>query len=228
MTTEFNFAGLHSAFVEAVSRHEPSIAFALTEGKGKFVFLLFLRTNTKGDIEWGDLELFIILARTQAIIRSKLFGNHYRGGVFKVFLTGEDEQAIRSELGLGAVGGPTFALDRFLAKLNSMIPATIPLEMKVAVIKSEREAIKAYCGSYLEDAGRLHLLTLKKLPEGQRPREETLRKLYMLNAAPADIAALIRNLKELRWTAAWTNREPDTDRFAEAFARAAGAISRRR
>lgn len=220
MTTEFNFKGLHPAFLEAVNRHEPSVAFVLAEGRGKFVFLLFMTTDSSGRIVWGDLELFILLARTQKMLQFKLLGNHKKVGDFKVRLTEDDEQAIRAELGLGqAEGGPAFALLDFLAKLDGMIPASIPLEAKVAAINDEKMAIEAHCKTYLDDASKVYLLGVRRLPDGMRPREETLRKLYMLDAEPVAIASLIRNLKRIRWTTSWTAAKPVTDKFAEIFAK---------
>ncbi|WP_154234579.1 hypothetical protein [Burkholderia pseudomallei] len=224
---EFNFKGLHPAILEAVNRHEPSIAFALAEGNGKFVFLLFMTTDSAGRIVWGALELFVLLSGTQKMLRFKLLGNHKIAGDFKVRLTEDDEQAIRAELGLGqAVGGPAFVLLDFLNKLNGMIPASIPLEAKVAVIKDEKKAIEAHCKTYLDDASKVYLLGVRPLPDGKRPREETLRKLYMLDAEPAAIAALIRNLKKIRWTTYWTATKPATDRFSEIFAKIAGLAAK--
>lgn len=220
---EFNFKGLHPAFLEAVNRHEPSIAFALAEGKGKFVFLLFMTTDSSGRIVWGDLELFILLARTQRMLQFKLLGNHKKAGDFKVRLDENDEQAIRGELGLGqTAGSPVFVLLDFLAKLNGMIPTFIPLEDKIAVIGSERAAVETHCKKYLDDASKVYLLAARRLPDGHRPREETLRKLYMLNANPTAIAALIRSLKRVRWTTYWTAQKPASDAFADVFAKVAG------
>ncbi|TDV07005.1 hypothetical protein [Paraburkholderia caballeronis] len=224
---EFNFKGLHTVFLEAVNRYEPSVAFALAEGKGRFVFLLFMVTDSAGRIVWGELELFILLAGTQKMLRFKLLGNHKIAGDFKIRLTEDDERAIRAELGIGdAVGGPAFALQDFLNKLDGMIPTSIPLEAKVAVIRDEKTAIEAHCKTYLDDASKVYLLAVRPLPDGRRPREETLRKLYMLDAEAAAIAALIRNLRRIRWTTYWTATEPSTDRFAEIFAKVAGIVAK--
>lgn len=207
LTIEFNFDGLHPVFVEAVRKHEPSIAFALQEGPGRFVFLLFLATNSKGDIAWGKLELFILLGRTQRMLRFDLFGNHFKQGDFRVWLNDYDEQAIRDELGItDSASGPGFVLKNFLTKLNGMIPATLPLSAKIDTIKGDRAAIDAHCRDYIEEASKVYLLGVKRLPKGSRPREETLRKLYMLDVATADISALIGHLKRIRWTVCWTDK----------------------
>lgn len=225
MTTEFNFTGLHPVFTEAVKNHEPSIAFGLMEGQGKFIFLLFLATDSKGQIAWGEMELFILLGRTQRMLRFSLFGNHFQKGDFKIWLKAKDEQAIRDELGLnGATQGPVFILKDFLAKLNGMIPTTLPLAAKIDVIKAEKPTIQAHCKDYLEEASKVYLLGVRALPEGHKPREETLRKLYMLDVDTADITALINNLKRIRWTVCWTAEEPTGDIFAEIFAKVANAM----
>ncbi|RKP48278.1 hypothetical protein [Trinickia fusca] len=226
MTTEFNFTGLHPAFLEAVQRHEPSIAFTLIDGLGKFTFLLFLRTDSAGKIVWGELELFILLARTQGVIRRKLYGHHRAAGDFTAYLTNDNEKAIRAELGLGesATGAAAFVLHDFLAKLNEMIPASISLEAKMAVIKEHRTVIQTHCADYIDNASKVYLLRVGPLEAGKKPREETLRKLYMLAAPREDVAALIRNLKQIRWTTFWTETRPKSDKFAEIFAKVAGVM----
>lgn len=217
---EFNFKGLHPAFMEALARQEPSIAFALTDGIGKFVFLLFMTTDAKGNLVWGELDLFILLARTQKMLKFRLLGNHKNAGDFKIRLYDEHEKAIRAELGIEtATEGPAFVLQAFLSKLNEQIPASIPLESKISVIRADRGPIKAHCADHLDKADRVYLLRVGPLPNGYRPKEETLRKLYMLDAAADDVAALIKHLKAMRWTAFWTASESKGAKFAEIFAK---------
>lgn len=224
--SEFNFTGLHPAFLEAVDRHEPSIAFTLIDGQGRFVFLLFMATDSRGNVAWGDLELFILLGRTQRMLRLKLLGNHKIKGDFKVRLTQEDEVAIREELNLGAAAtGPAFLIGDFLSKLNGLIPQSILLEEKIEAIKADRAQIESHCKDYVDQATKIYLLRVGPLPAGHFPREETLRKLYMLNAPTDDIASLIRHLKRIRWTAYWTATKPTTDKFADIFAKVANAAS---
>jgi hypothetical protein len=42
---DFNFTGLHSVFKEAIARHEPTVAFPLSNGVGRFLFLIFIPTD---------------------------------------------------------------------------------------------------------------------------------------------------------------------------------------
>lgn len=221
----FNFRGLHSAFLEMITRHEPSIAFTLTDGKGKFVFFLFLNTNSAGKIIWGNHELFVFLANTQHMLRFDLKGNHRNAGDFKIWLDDKDEAAIRAELGLGATtaGGPAFLLNDFLNRLDGKIPTSIPLVDKIATIQNQSQAVQTYCASYLENASKIYLLGKLTLSKGKHPQEQTLRKLYMLNAAPRDIELLIQHLKRLGWTTRWTASKPSSDAFAALFTQAATA-----
>lgn len=224
MKTKFNFKGLHSVFIEAIDRHEPSIAFSLTEGIGKFVFLIFIKTNLSGSIVWGELELFVLLARTQRMLCLKLYGNHKVGGNFEVWMNDADKDAIKDELGLrGATQGPAFSLTAFLTKLDSMIPSSIPLETKIETLQSHRNLVSLHCGAHVDASSKIYLFKVGPLPTGYRPREETLRKLYMLDAPTHHIAQLIENLKSIRWTTYWTATKPDTDRFSEIFAKVAAA-----
>lgn len=160
------------------------------------------------------------------MLRFDLYGNHRNQGDFRIWLKGDDELAIRHELNIvDPTNGPAFVLQNFLAKLNRMIPATLPLTTKIDTIKGDRAAIDAYCRDYIEEASKVYLLGVKVLPKGSRPREETLRKLYMLDVATADISALIGHLKRIRWTVCWTDKKPTTDKFAEVFAKVAGAVN---
>lgn len=206
----FNFIGLHSVFCEAIRRHEPTVAFPLTNGRGRFLFLIFIPTDSDGKIKWSALELYLILSRTQAILRFDLKGQHYHQGDFRIKLTGSDIAAIREELGLGGVhgGGEEFDLERFLTSLNDAIPLTLPLEEKIAAIQSEDGLVKANCSKFLDNALKVHLIGPRKLERPKKPREETLRKLYSLSAEPKTIASLVRNLKALNWTVSWTESKP--------------------
>lgn len=215
---EFNFTGLHPVFLEALERHEPSIAFALQEGKGKFVFFFFINTDSRGSIRWSDFELFIFLARTQKMLRFKLLGNHKRSGDFKIKLRKDDELKIKDELGIqGSTNSPYFALERFLAKLNNNIPTTIPLKNKITEIKKHENAVKIYCKEYIEDATKVYLLRLGPVTNGKRPREETLRKLYMIDAPTDDMTRLITALRRVGWTAYWTANESKGKAFSAIF-----------
>ncbi|HDX8373222.1 TPA: hypothetical protein RQN12_004267 [Aeromonas dhakensis] len=215
---EFNFTGLHPTFLEALQRHEPSIAFALQEGEGRFVFFFFLKTDSRGNIKWGDLELFIFLARTQTMLRFKLLGNHKNAGDFKIRLNINDEHKIREELGIqGSPNTPAFDLGRFLARLNDNIPVTIPLKNKVEVIKQQKNAVKDHCREYIEEAQKIYLIRLGPVTNGGKPREETLRKLYMIDAPADDITSLISDLKQIKWTAYWTASESKGQSFSAIF-----------
>lgn len=219
----FNFTGLHAVFKEAILRREPSVAFQVSNGQGKFTFLLFIVTNKNGDIQWGNLELFIILARTQGFLALPLRGNHYKAGDFKVTLSGADEQAIRAELGIEDAIQGKFSFGDFLSDLNSSIPQELAFEEKIACIQAHKVIVREKCGSHIDGATKVYLLGRLPLSLPKRPREETLRKLYMLNADPKAIARLIHHLKRLNWTTRWTATKPSDDRFAALWAEASSA-----
>lgn len=225
---DFNFTGLHSVFKEAIARHEPTIAFPLINGLGRFLFLIFIPTDSKGDIKWSAIELFIFLGRSQGILNFDLKGRHYHHGEFKISLTEGDIKAIRVELGLddGIHHGSIFVLRDFLESLNAAIPLTLPLEEKVAALQQHRDLIRTHCGNHVEDASKIYLLAPRPLSKPRKPREETLRKLYSLNAAPKTIASLVRNLKLLNWTVSWTATQPSNSdgRFERLWLKTVAAL----
>lgn len=212
---QFNFTGLHSVFLEAIHRREATIAFPLANGPGRFLFLIFIPTNKDGKIIWPELQLFIILARTQAILNFDLKGLHLRDGDFKIWVTQADIAAIRTELGLNEATreGEAFDIQRFLSDLNDAIPLTLPLEEKIAALQSEETLVRTHCSKFVDKALKVHLLGPKRLESHRKPREETLRKLYSLKATPMATANLVRNLKALNWTVSWTDKKPTDGRF---------------
>lgn len=225
---KFNFSGLHEVFREAIQKHEPSISFSLVDGRGLFVFILFLKTDTKGNIKWGDLELFILLARTQAMLPLKLYGNHFHRGEFIVGISADHLSKIRRELDLGEANtGHPFDLENFLIKLNGMVPTSLTLRQKIDVIKEHRDAIRIHCKKYVDNASKVYLLRVDRPPNGGKPREETLRKLYMFNEDTQVMTTFIQNLKSVGWTAFWTDRESTTPAFSELFTRVAEQIAAR-
>ncbi|WP_429109880.1 hypothetical protein [Aeromonas veronii] len=106
---------------------------------------------------------------------------------------------------------------RFLARLNDNIPVTIPLKNKVEVIKQHKNAVKDHCREYIEEAQKIYLIRLGPVTNGGKPREETLRKLYMIDAPADDITSLISDLKQIKWTAYWTASESKGQSFSAIF-----------
>lgn len=216
----FNFSGLHSVFIEAIHRHEPTIAFPLINGRGRFVFLLFIPSDKAGKIKWDKIELFIILGRTQRVLPFDLTGNHLHKGVFNIATRSADEQAFRAELGIENADRGNFSLSDFLAQLNNMIPTSISLEDKISCIQENREQVRMHCGRHINSATRVHLLRPQPVALPKKPREETLRKLYMLEEDKKAISRLIEKLKERNWTVAWTDVKPDGVKFLEIWQKA--------
>lgn len=216
----FNLSGLHSVFVQAINRHEATIVFPLINGRGRFVFLLFIPTEIDGRIKWDDLELFVILGRTQRVLSFDVKGNHYYKGVFKIATTWSDEQAFRAELGIEAAVRGKFTLHGLLGALNAAIPPTLRLEDTIACMQNNRALIRSHCGRHVVEAERVYLLRAQPVPPPKKPREETLRKLYTLSQDKQAIAKLVSRLKERNWTVAWTDIEPEGDKFLSVWQQA--------
>lgn len=219
-TMEFNFTGLKAVFAEAVKRYEPTILFSLQDGLGQFVFMIFLETDSKGKIKFGDLELFVIFGRTQQIYAFPLYGNFLKDGDFRIFLNADHVRTIRDELGIpDNADGPPFVVSDFLGRLNTSIPQSIPLTTKIDLMQNNRQIIERNCVRYLDEADKIFLLGPRPLPSLSRPREETLRKLYMLSQDPATIGRLIDKLKARNWTVAWSKIERSPVAFADLWSK---------
>jgi hypothetical protein len=210
----FNFNNLNSVFAEAISRHEPSIVFPLSNGKGLFVFLLFIPTDSNGHIKYNTLELNIIFGRTQAFLSRDLYGSHKKGD-FKIYFNQEHELMFKKELGIESATTGNFDFTRFLDELNNMIPQSLPLESKIATMKDHSNLIQINCSKHIDSAMRIYLLGTKKLPSNQKPKEETLRKLMMLKGEPDEHARFINSLKKLNWTLRWTDKKPTEDAYLQ-------------
>lgn len=59
MSTQFNFGRLHAIYSAAWTKNEPTIAFEVIQGRGRFVFMIFFSPEDKGS--YGE-HLFIYLA----------------------------------------------------------------------------------------------------------------------------------------------------------------------
>lgn len=222
---EFNFNRLHTVFVEAIRRHEPTVAFTVRNGPGLFVFLIFIPSDKDGKIDFNKLELSIIMARTQSFMTRELFGNHYNKGDFKVYFDRHHESMIRKELGIENAEEGRFSLLDFLKALNDAFPLTLSLIEKVACIQENKIIIQANLGRNIDQANRIYLLRHHPLTPPKRPREETLRKLFFLTASPKDIADFIQKLKIANWTLDWTDKEPNGDKFADIWQKLGNAMA---
>jgi hypothetical protein len=197
----FNFSGLTPLYREAVENNEHTIAFEIRDGVGRFVFMMFF---SEDDAESYD-KLFIYLARTKVLRKLKLYGGHDRGD-FKAFIKPEDEEAIRAELDIHGGVSP-FNLVRFLTNLNARFPDHLSLAQKIKTLREHKDFFQtAPLRETVDEARKVYLVGLRGLGEDRRPREKTLRKLYLhVKGDPAVIAEFISALKKANKTVAWTD-----------------------
>lgn len=215
----YSLGGLAAIYGDALQRGEPTLAFEVAQGKGRFVFLMFF---SKEDEESRD-RLFLHLRTTKYTLEFKLFGNHVRGGS-KVYLTPEKERRIREELQLG-LGAQGFEWENFFAELNAGIPQSLPLQSTLDKVRDVWPQVKGELSKVLDDAEKTVLVGIRRLPETHKPRERTLRKLYMYTKGNAqEIGSLIRALKGANITLVWSNEEGANGRsFADIMGDVAGA-----
>lgn len=205
MSTKFNFSGLTPLFIEALNRDEQTIAFEVQNGKGSFLFLMFF---DKEDTETQD-QLFVFLRNTRFMLELKLYGYH-KGGQFDVYINPWQEDKIKAELGIGlGYSSNPFDLTRFLSELNSSFPETLPLTEKIQCIRENWQYVKMELPKkVIKDEEKTVLIGEKRLPQGHSPGENTLRKLYLHTLGnPNDIAHLIKCLKAVNMTVAWTTED---------------------
>ena len=170
---EFNLTGLLEVFKESLKRDEATLAFQLTNGKGRFVFMLFFAEEDKG----FENTLFIFCRNIKFMIKLKLYGNQYKGK-FSVYINDFIKSKFIEELQLERIGKSLFDFEVFLNDLNSQIPKTLPLSHKISKVKEIWTDIDSKDRKNLvDDSDKIYLIGQKNLPSGKKPREKTLRKL---------------------------------------------------
>ncbi|WP_049827849.1 hypothetical protein [Pseudomonas sp. URIL14HWK12:I6] len=202
----FDFSGINNVYVAARRNDRQTVVFEVTNGLGVFVFMMFF----SDDDESKD-QLFLYLARTQRMIERKMYGRHKvyepQFNKFQVYLTDQHQQYIREELGLEG-GGNAFDFDAFLSALNKAIPQQLSLADLQENCQTHRDAFACpELRRVVDEAHKIYLIGHKQLPEGKKPREKTLRKLYLHVQADAGVLEhFIEKLKRLNKTLAWTDK----------------------
>ncbi len=214
MSFKFNLSGLEAIYNESLRRSEPTLAFEIVHGRGRFVFMMFF---SKEDKESKD-RLFVQLRNTQVFLELKAYGSH-RKGDFIIYFKEQDEEAIINELMLDG-GGRSFSFERFLGELNRQIPNELPLQSKLDKIREVWPQVSPNLVNVVDEADKTNLIGIRKLPEGKKPKDKTLRKLYIhTNGSAEVISNLIDALKDASVTLAWTNRDVNEVSFAELMAK---------
>jgi hypothetical protein len=126
---------------------------------------------------------------------------------FQIYLSDQHQQYIREELGLEG-GGNAFDFNTFLSALNGGIPQHLDLAELQKNCQTHKDAFaRPELRRVVEDAHKIYLIGPKQLPEGKRPREKTLRKLYLHVKAEVNVLEnFIKALKRLNKTLAWTDK----------------------
>ncbi|USP08035.1 hypothetical protein L1S45_12610 [Aeromonas dhakensis] len=203
MGKKYDLPGLKGVFREAIQRNEPTIVFELNNGRGKFLFMMFFDSED----EKAKDQLFIFMRNTQRMVKLKLYGNH-SSGQFSLYLEEYVKDWFKKELLIeNSNFFNTFDFDTFFTKLNDSIPSSISLQAKIVKIRECWASVTAKLPKEIVDENeKTILLGDRPLPSNKKPREQTLRKLYLYSDGNAeDITTLINNLKRLNRTVAWTN-----------------------
>lgn len=218
MSIKFNLSGLGTIYNESLRRAEPTLAFEIAQGRGRFVFMMFFSEEDK---ESKD-RLFVQLRNTKVFLEFKVYGSH-RNGDFIVYFKEQDQEAIINELMLEG-GGQAFSFERFLVQLNQQVPIELPLQKKLDKLREVWPEVKPNLANTVDDADKTNLIGIMRLPEGKKPKDKTLRKLYIhTNGSAEVISKFIDTLKAAGVTLAWTDRDVDQVPFSELMARINGA-----
>ena len=201
MGERFNLDRLGPVYLHALRKKQTGLAFELKYGKGRFVFLMFLGKEEKILRD----QLFIFMKRTNSMLKRKVYGSYKKHASF-IFLDNDHKKLFMDELGLTySRNAKRFDFHDFFSRLNHKIPARVVVAKTIQTIRDGGSRLyKKLPTEVLEDAEKTEFVGFIQLPEGMRPREQTLRKLYWFYTADSsDIATLIRELyaenKTVRW-----------------------------
>jgi hypothetical protein len=201
-STPYSLSGLAAIYKDAYLHGEPTLAFEVQQGKGRFVFLMFF---SEEDTESRD-RLFLYLRTTTKLLEFKLYGSHARGGS-SVYVNDHQERAIRAELQLEGGSSP-FELKNFFSQLNAGIPQSLSLQSTLEKVRAVWPQVRTGLSHVLDDAEKTILIGVRRLPGTHKPREKTLRKLYMYTSGSArEVESLIAALRAANITLIWSNEE---------------------
>ncbi|MFU1991966.1 hypothetical protein [Priestia megaterium] len=196
---KFNFTNMKNIYFEAF-KNDQTIIFEISVGRGRFLFMMFF---SEDDRESKD-KLFIYLRNTKTIIKSKLYGSH-KNGDFLIYINNTNREKLINELQLRR-GKGDFNFENFLHELNNRIPNSLSINTKIQKFRENRDAIEKL--SIIDEENRTILIGERRLPKNKKPKETTLRKLYLYtNGSVENISELIRLLKKANMTIAWTNEK---------------------
>ena len=193
---EYDFNRLQNVYIATLHSYDKALAFDLEVGSGRFLFMMYLSEEDK---ESRDM-LFIYMRNTRVMRRLKMYGNHIKGK-FSVYINDELKTCFIQELQIKHTNGE-FNFIRFLNQLNEAIPLEVSQESKIRTLRDNKNIIETI--NVIDEADKTVFIGDKKLSVGS-PQDKTLRKLYIYTDANVeDVTALIKILKKMNRTVAWT------------------------
>lgn len=205
MADKFSLNGISNIFNESIARNEPTLAFELRNGKGLFLFMMFFDYE---DDSTKDV-IYIFMKNIQRMLTLKLYGNHFKGQ-FDIYIDEWMKELFMRELLLeDSQSSKKFSFENFFNALNLSIPSKIKLSDKVNVLRKSWSEVSSHIPSdVIEEGEKTILIGDVQLPQNKKPREKTLRKLYLYADGNADeIELLISRLKSMNRTVAWTSNK---------------------
>jgi len=203
-----DFRGMAPLYRDALRNNRPDMVFEIKNGRGRLLFLIFF---SKEDKHRGKIVLHLILRRTKVLLPERLvYGNHFRDGKFLVYFNRDAQEAILEELGLEGRSGDGFAWSDFFSAVDGEIPAFIPYQEHVTLLRSVKDEHKEIVAEYIDESTKIHLKGIMRLPGHKRPRDKTLRKLiFCSQGSPADVERLILRLRAVNATLVWSDKPED-------------------
>lgn len=212
MSTQFNFGRLHAIYSAAWTKNEPTIAFEVIQGRGRFVFMIFFSPEDKSS---SGEHLFIYLRHMNSLLALKFYGSR-RSGNFTVYLNDKQKEMMINELQLQP-GAGNFSFNNFLSDLNINIPQELPEQIRVETLRDVWPCVSKELSDVVDESHKTILIGVTRLPDNSSPREKTLRKLYTFTDGSAeDIRKFINALKKNNYTLRWTaNPDKKSKAFSE-------------
>ena len=196
-TIKYNLTGLNNIYWEAMNTPEKAFSFDITNGKGRFLFMMFLSDEDK---EAKD-KLYIFMRNTNVLRTFKLYGSH-KNGDFYIYIDGVEKKYFLDELELGS-SGREFDFSRFLDEINDKIPVDLDRTKSINNLRENKELTK----DKVDESEKTVFIGVKRL-SGRKPRDKTLRKMYLyLDADHEKISKFIDDLKSKNMTVAWTTED---------------------
>lgn len=91
-----------------------------------------------------------------------------------------------------------------MQSMNASIPQSMPLAAKIKLLRENRNAYQTELAKILDFHDRTELVGEMPLPPEKKPREKTLRKLYLYSTrSPEAVAIYIGELKRRNHTLRW-------------------------